>query len=68
MEKIIVRGGRSLSGEVTVSGAKNAVVAIIPAAILVKGTCVIENVPDIEDVRVLVDILDAMGADVCYDR
>ena len=68
LEKIIVRGGRSLSGEVTVSGAKNAVVAIIPAAILVKGTCVIENVPDIEDVRVLVDILDAMGADVCYDR
>ncbi len=68
MEKIIVHGGRKLSGEVVVSGAKNAVVAIIPAAILVKGTCVIENVPDIQDVRVLVEILDAMGADVCYDR
>jgi len=68
LEKIIVRGGRKLSGEVTVSGAKNAVVAIIPAAILVKGTCVIENVPDIEDVRVLVEILGEMGADVCFDR
>ena len=62
-----MRGGKRLCGEVTVSGAKNAAVAIIPAAILVNGTCIIENVPDIQDVRVLVDILKYMGADVNYD-
>jgi len=68
LEKIVVRGGKKLCGEVTVSGAKNAAVAIIPAAILVNGVCVIENVPDIQDVRVLVDILNYMGADVEYDK
>lgn len=68
MEKIVVRGGRKLFGEVTVSGAKNAAVAIIPAAILVKGTCIIENVPDIRDVRVLVEILNYMGAEVDYNN
>ena len=68
LEKIVVRGGRKLCGEVTVSGAKNAAVAIIPAAILVNGACVIENVPDIQDVRVLVDILKYMGAEIEYDR
>ena len=52
-----VRGGKSLNGEVTVSGAKNAAVAIIPAAVLVNGKCTIENVPDISDVRTLIEIL-----------
>jgi len=58
----VVKGGKRLCGEVTVSGAKNAVVAVIPAAILVDGVCVVENVPNIKDVRVIVTILENMGA------
>ncbi|MGN1059449.1 MAG: UDP-N-acetylglucosamine 1-carboxyvinyltransferase [Clostridia bacterium] len=64
MEKIVVKGGKRLCGEVSVSGAKNAVVAIIPAAILVDGVCTIENVPNIKDVQVIVTILKHMGASV----
>ena len=52
-----IRGGATLNGSVTISGAKNAVVAILPAALLVNGPCRIENVPDISDVRILLDIL-----------
>lgn len=62
----MVNGGKRLCGEVTVSGAKNAAVAIIPAAILVDGVCTIENVPDIQDVKVIVTILKHMGAIVTY--
>ena len=50
-------GGTPLKGSVTISGAKNAAVAILPAALLVKGACRIENVPDISDVRILLSIL-----------
>lgn len=46
----MIHGGRPLFGEVTISGAKNAAVAIIPAALLVDGTCRIENIPQISDV------------------
>ena len=59
-----INGGKPLSGSVTISGAKNAAVAILPAALLVSGKCRIENVPDISDVRILLDILDGMGADI----
>lgn len=64
MEKFIVTGGAVLKGEVTISGAKNAVVAIIPATILAKGKCVIENIPNISDVTALLSILRSMGAAV----
>jgi len=47
VEKLLISGGKPLKGSVSVSGAKNAAVAIIPAALLVKGVCRIENVPDI---------------------
>ena len=59
-----IKGGKPLHGSVTISGAKNAAVAIIPAAILVRGKCRVENVPDISDVRILLDILRDMGAKV----
>jgi len=62
----VVKGGKPLCGEVTVSGAKNAAVAIIPAAILVDGVCTIENVPNIKDVQVIVEILRYMGAEITY--
>ena len=59
-----INGGRPLNGTVNISGAKNAAVAILPAALLVSGKCRIENVPDISDVRILLDILEGMGADI----
>ena len=62
MAKYEIVGGTPLQGEVTISGAKNAAVAILPAAILVGGVCRVENVPDISDVRILLDILEDMGA------
>ena len=64
MARYEIQGGAPLSGSVTVSGAKNAVVAILPAALLVNGPCRIENVPDISDVRILLDILRGMGATI----
>ena len=57
-----INGGLPLKGTVTVSGAKNAAVAILPAALLVKGRCRIENVPDISDVRILLSMLTDLGA------
>ncbi len=62
MAKYEIIGGKPLSGEVVISGAKNAVVAILPATLLVPGKCRIENVPNISDVRILLDILRSMGA------
>lgn len=64
MARYEISGGQPLNGTVTISGAKNAAVAIIPAALLVPGKCRIENVPDISDVRILLDILAGMGADI----
>ena len=64
MAKYVINGGNPLNGTVTISGAKNAAVAILPAALLVKGKCRIENVPNISDVRILMTILDRMGAKI----
>jgi len=64
MTRYLIRGGKPLHGEVEISGAKNAAVAIIPAALLVRGTCRIENLPQISDVFMLLKILKLMGADV----
>jgi len=63
-----ITGGTPLTGEVTISGAKNAAVAILPAALLVEGKCRVENVPDISDVHVLLDILRDMGAVVTREE
>ena len=60
----MIRGGRELYGEITVSGAKNAAVAIIPAALLVDGVCRIENIPQISDVTLFFSILEELGARV----
>ncbi len=66
MTKYIVQGGHPLFGEVRISGAKNAAVAIIPAALLVDGVCRIENVPQISDVTALLKILEQLGANVRF--
>lgn len=64
MEKLVINGGKPLKGEVAISGAKNAVVAIIPAVLLVNGTCRIENVPDISDVDSILKMVESLGAKV----
>ena len=64
MEKYIIRGGNKLQGEVSISGAKNAAVAILPAVILSDEPCIIENVPNISDIDITIKILLSMGAEV----
>ena len=64
MDKFVIQGGRRLTGEIEVSGAKNAAVAIIPAVILSDEPCILENVPNISDVSISLRILSEMGADV----
>lgn len=66
MKKIIVNGPCRLEGEVTISGAKNAAVAILPATLLVKGKCHLENVPDISDIRTYYQILESLGSKIEY--
>ena len=66
--KLLITGGIPLMGETYVSGGKNTSVAVIPAVLLSDEPCTIENLPDIEDVRVLTDILMELGAQVDYDR
>ena len=65
MEKLVISGGKALIGEVEINGAKNSAVAILPAAIIAsEGKCVIDNVPDIEDVHCLERILKSLGCSV----
>ena len=64
MTKYVIHGGKPLFGEIDISGAKNAAVAIIPAALLVDGVCRIENIPQISDVTLILNILQELGADV----
>ena len=66
MEKIVIRGGQPLYGEIETSGMKNAALPIIFGCLLVKDTCTIENLPSIDDVRVALTILEDMGASVTY--
>ena len=64
MTKYVITGGHPLHGSIDISGAKNAAVAIIPAALLVDGVCRIENVPQISDVTLILNILQDLGAEV----
>ena len=66
-ERMLITGGSPLEGEVQVSGGKNTAVALIPASLLCDEPCTIENLPDIEDVHALVDILQELGAKVDYE-
>ena len=66
MNKYVVEGGRPLFGEIHISGAKNAAAAIIPAAMMISGTCRIENMPQISDDTLLLSILQDLGAKVRY--
>ncbi len=64
MDNFVINGGHELFGEVNISGAKNAAVAIIPAALLAEDTVRIENIPKISDVQLIIEILSRMGAEI----
>ena len=66
MEKLVITGGTPLKGEVTISGAKNAAVAILPATLLIDGICTIENLPNISDVKKSCEILEGLGAKITW--
>ena len=68
MERLLINGGKPLKGSVVISGAKNAVVAIIPATLLVRGVCRIENVPDISDVDIIIRMISSLGAKVTKEN
>ena len=68
MEKILINGGNHLKGEVTISGAKNAALGIIPATILCEGRCILENLPDIQDIRNYILMLKKLGAKIAKDE
>ena len=64
LEKLVVTGPTRLTGEVQISGAKNAAVAILPATLLIDGTCTIENLPNISDIKISCEILEKLGAKI----
>lgn len=64
MEKLVVTGPTPLKGEVIINGAKNAAVAILPATLLIDGTCTIENLPNISDVKISCEIIEKLGAKI----
>ena len=66
MEKLVITGGTPLKGEVTISGAKNAAVAILPATLLINGICTINNLPNISDVKIYCEILESLGAKITW--
>ncbi|MFR6669335.1 UDP-N-acetylglucosamine 1-carboxyvinyltransferase [Enterococcus sp.] len=68
MKKIVIQGNRPLKGEVTISGAKNSAVALIPAAILADSPVVLEGVPDIQDVHSLIEILEIIGVQTHFEE
>ena len=67
MEKLVITGPTPLKGEVHISGAKNAAVAILPATLLIDGICTIENIPNISDVKLSCEILEALGAKITWN-
>lgn len=64
LEKFIIHGGKPLKGEVRISGAKNAAVAILPAVLLADSPCVIENLPNISDVTAILNVMQCLGAQI----
>ena len=66
MDKFVITGGKPLSGEVTISGAKNAAVAILAATVLADGICRLENIPNISDTSTMIRVLYQLGANIRY--
>ena len=66
MEKLVINGGTTLHGEVSIIGAKNSAIAILPATLLCNGTCTLNNVPNIIDVNLSCQILEALGSKITW--
>lgn len=66
MDKLLIKGGTPLHGTISVNGAKNAAVAILPATILINGKCKIDNLPNISDVKLCYEILESIGAKITH--
>lgn len=64
MKKLIIEGKKELSGTINIGGAKNSVVGLIPASMLTKGKCIIRNVPNITDVKMLIEMMKTLGSDI----
>ena len=67
MSKLTIKGGISLNGTIKVDGAKNATLPILAASLLASGESCIEDIPELEDVRVMCEVLKSLGVDVEYD-
>ena len=67
MKKLVINGGRPLKGDITIGGCKNAAVAILPAALLADEPCYIENVPNVADVRIMIEIMKKLGAECRWE-
>ena len=67
MEKLVIKGGTKLKGDVVIGGAKNAAVAILPATLLINGICKIDNLPNISDVKIICNILEEFGAVITWN-
>src|ERR1043166_1658276 len=68
MESLLIKGGVPLRGDVTISGAKNAVLPIMAATLLTAEPCVIRRAPDLSDVKFMGQILSSLGAEVCFEK
>ncbi|MGA9517174.1 MAG: UDP-N-acetylglucosamine 1-carboxyvinyltransferase, partial [Trichococcus sp.] len=68
MKKLVIEGNKPLNGEITISGAKNSTVALIPAAILADSPVILEGIPNIQDVHSLIDILEDFNVEVSFDE
>ena len=68
VEKYNIKGGTPLKGEVNIGGAKNAVLKLMAASILVKGSTTIHNVPDLTDVEIMLNVIEQLGAKTNYNR
>lgn len=64
MEKLVINGGTPLKGEVEIIGAKNSAVALLPATLLIKGICTINNLPNISDIKISCEILEKLGSKI----
>lgn len=68
MEKLVITGGTPLKGEVTIIGAKNSAVAILPATLLINGICTINNIPNISDIQISCEILEKLGSKITWNN
>ena len=68
MDKLVINGGKTLSGKVKISGAKNAVLPIMASALLAEGKTTINNVPNLRDTRTFIDLLTILGAKCTFDN